>query len=79
MGIVRRGSMSGLMVDAENFVRTVVRLFPRAERPRVEDACRRISTKVSAWLGGQLLLAGIIGGTAALGLFLLLIVEDSPD
>ena len=60
-----------LMVDAENLVRTFVRLFPRTERPRVEDACRRISTKVSAWLGGQLLLAGIIGGTAALGLFLM--------
>ena len=60
-----------LMVDAETFVRTFVRLFPRAERSRVEDACRRISTKVSAWLGGQLLLAGIIGGTAALGLFLM--------
>lgn len=60
-----------LMVDAESFVRTFVRLFPRAERPRVEEACRRISTKVSAWLGGQLLLAGIIGGTAALGLFLM--------
>jgi predicted PurR-regulated permease PerM len=26
---------------------------------------------VSAWLGGQLLLAGIIGGSAALGLFLM--------
>ncbi len=60
-----------LMVDAENLVRAFVRLFPRAERPRVEDACRRVSTKVSAWLGGQMLLAGIIGGTAALGLFLM--------
>jgi predicted PurR-regulated permease PerM len=60
-----------LMVDAESFVRGFVRLFPRAERPRVEEGCRRISTKVSAWLGGQLLLAGIIGGTAALGLFLM--------
>lgn len=60
-----------LMVDAEKFVRAFVRLFPRTERPRVEDACRRISNKVSAWLGGQLLLAGIIGGTAALGLFLI--------
>ena len=58
-----------LMVDADNLVRTFVRLFPGAERPRVEDACRRISTKVSAWLGAQLLLAGIIGGTAALFLF----------
>jgi predicted PurR-regulated permease PerM len=37
----------------------------------VEDAARRISTKVSAWLGGQLLLGGIIGGSAALGLFLM--------
>lgn len=60
-----------LMLDADRFMHTFVRLFPRGERPRVEDACRRISTKVSAWLGGQLLLAGIIGATAALGLFLM--------
>ena len=60
-----------LMLDAERFRRRFVRLFPRAERQRVEDACQRISNKVSAWLGGQLLLAGIIGGTAALGLFLM--------
>lgn len=60
-----------LLVDADNIVRTFVRLFPRAERPRVEDACRRVSGKVSAWLGGQLLLAGMIGGSAAVGLFLM--------
>jgi predicted PurR-regulated permease PerM len=60
-----------LMLDAERFRHTFVRLFPRSERRRVEDACQRISTKVSAWLSGQLLLAGIIGGTAALGLFLM--------
>lgn len=60
-----------LLVDADRFVHGFVRLFPRPERPRVEEACVRISTKVSAWLGGQLLLAGIIGGTAALGLFLM--------
>ena len=59
------------MLDAERFAHGFVRLFPRSERPRVEDACRRVSTKVSAWLGGQLLLGGIIGGTAALGLFLM--------
>jgi predicted PurR-regulated permease PerM len=59
------------MLDADRFARSFVRLFPRAERSRVEDACRRVSTKVSAWLGGQILLAGIIGSTAALGLFLL--------
>lgn len=60
-----------LLVDSESFGHTFVRLFPRGERARVEDACRRVSTKVSAWLGGQLLLAGVIGGTAALGLYLM--------
>jgi predicted PurR-regulated permease PerM len=60
-----------LMLDADRFRRTFVRLFPRPERRRVEDACQRISNKVSAWLGGQLLLAGIIGSTAALALFLM--------
>jgi predicted PurR-regulated permease PerM len=59
------------LVDSESLVRTFVRLFPRSERKRVEDACRRVSTKVSAWLAGQLLLGGIIGATAALGLWLL--------
>jgi predicted PurR-regulated permease PerM len=60
-----------LLVDADNLVRTFVRLFPRPEHPRVEDACRRVSHKVSAWLGGQLLLAAIIGGTAAVALYLM--------
>lgn len=60
-----------LLVDSESFVATFVRLFPRGERARVEDACRRVSTKVSAWLGGQLLLASVIGGTAALGLYVM--------
>lgn len=60
-----------LLVDSESIVRTFVRLFPRSERARVLDACRRVATKVSAWLAGQLLLAGIIGTTAALGLWLM--------
>jgi predicted PurR-regulated permease PerM len=59
------------MLDAERFTLSFVRLFPRAEQARVKEGCRRISTKVSAWLSGQLLLAAIIGGTAALGLFLM--------
>ena len=59
------------LVDSSSLVRTFVRLFPRAERTRVEDACLRVATKVSAWLGGQLLLGAIIGTTAALGLWLL--------
>jgi predicted PurR-regulated permease PerM len=60
-----------LLLDAERLVRTFVGLFPRPERPRVERACRRVSSKVSAWLGGQLLLGAIIGTTAAIGLFLI--------
>ena len=59
------------MLDAERFRNTFVRLFPRVEQPRVAEGCRRISTKISAWLGGQLLLAAIIGTTAAVGLFLM--------
>ena len=60
-----------MMLDAESFVRQFVRLFPRPERKRVEEACRSVSMKVSAWLGGQVLLAGTIGATAAAGLFLM--------
>ena len=60
-----------LLVGGDDIVRLFVRLFPREKRARVEDACRRVTNKVSAWLGGQLLLGGIIGSTAALGLFLM--------
>jgi predicted PurR-regulated permease PerM len=60
-----------LLVDSSGLVRLIVRLFPREKRIQVDDACRRVTNKVSAWLGGQLLLAGIIGSTAALGLFLM--------
>ena len=60
-----------ILVDAENIVRTFVRLFPGSERTRVEGACRRVTAKVSAWLAGQVLLGAIIGSTAAVGLWLL--------
>jgi predicted PurR-regulated permease PerM len=60
-----------LLANSREIVRAFVRLFPRSERSRVEDACHRVTTKVSAWLNGQLLLAAIIGTTAAIGLWLL--------
>lgn len=60
-----------LLVDADAIVQTFLRLFPPARRPRVRDACQRVAVKVSAWLAGQLLLAAIIGTTAALGLWLM--------
>lgn len=57
------------LLESGSIVTSFVRMFPRGERSRVEDASRRVATKVSAWLGGQLLLGGIIGATAAVGLF----------
>jgi predicted PurR-regulated permease PerM len=60
-----------MLVDSQPLVRAFVRLFPFAERARVNDACRRITAKVSAWLGGQLVLAAVIGTTAAIGLWAL--------
>jgi predicted PurR-regulated permease PerM len=60
-----------LLVEAESILSMFVRLFPRRRRSRVEAVSREITRKVSAWLGGQLLLAAIIGTTAAIGLGLL--------
>jgi predicted PurR-regulated permease PerM len=59
-----------LLLDSRKLFRHFVALFPRGERERVEDASRRISSKVSAWLAGQLTLAAIIGTTAGFGLWL---------
>ena len=60
-----------LLVDFDMLVRFFIRLFPRPERARARDATHRVTAKVSAWLGGQLLLAAIIGSSAALGLWLM--------
>ena len=46
-------------------------LFPRKHRARVDAVSREAMLKVSAWLGGQLLLAGVIGATSAIGLWAL--------
>jgi predicted PurR-regulated permease PerM len=60
-----------LLLESESLFMGFTRLFPRAERPRVAAVAREISSKVSAWLNGQLILAGTIGLTAAIGLYLL--------
>jgi predicted PurR-regulated permease PerM len=60
-----------LLVDAAQLRASMIRLFPPARRPRADAASRAITVKVSAWLGGQLVLGGIIGATSALGLWLL--------
>jgi predicted PurR-regulated permease PerM len=60
-----------LLVDAANLRASMLRLFPRRQRERVDAASREVTIKVSAWLGGQLLLAGVIGVTSAVGLWAL--------
>ena len=60
-----------LLLDSRPMFKHFISLFPKAERPRVEDASHRISSKVSAWLAGQALLGAIIGTTAAIGLWAL--------
>lgn len=60
-----------LLVESESLVAAFVRLFARDDRHRVEIVAREVSTKVSAWLNGQLILAGSIGLSAALGLYLI--------
>jgi predicted PurR-regulated permease PerM len=60
-----------LLLDSRQLFRHFISLVPKAERDRIEDASRRISSKVSAWLAGQLFLGAIIGTTAAIGLKLL--------
>ena len=60
-----------LLVEAGSLRRFLLQLFPPARRPRVDAATRAITTKVSAWLSGQLFLGAIIGTTSAIGLWLL--------
>lgn len=60
-----------LLVDAGNIRQTLLRIFPQPQRTRVDVMTRAITVKVSAWLGGQLLLGGVIGVTSAIGLWLL--------
>ena len=60
-----------LLVDSANLRASMLRLFPRRHRERVDAASREVTLKVSAWLGGQLLLAAVIGATSAVGLWAL--------
>jgi predicted PurR-regulated permease PerM len=60
-----------MLVDSQLIFNFFVRLFPRRERARVTAILGTVTSKVSAWLGGQLLLALIIGLTSAVGLGLM--------
>lgn len=60
-----------ILIDSQNLLGGFLQLFPPERRGRVASVCREITVKVSAWLLGQLLLASVIGSTAAIGLWLI--------
>ncbi len=57
-----------LLVDSERLFNLFVRLFPPSQRQRVANVSELVAVKISAWLGGQILLGFIIGTTSAIGL-----------
>lgn len=60
-----------MLVDSWALRESALRLFPKKHRARADAASREVMVKVSAWLGGQMLLAGAIGSTSAIGLWAL--------
>jgi len=60
-----------LLIEGSTLFAGFARLFPRERRAEVLRAGAEISTKVSAWMTGQLILGGTIGATSAIGLYLL--------
>jgi predicted PurR-regulated permease PerM len=58
-----------MLVESRELFTFFVRLFPVKDRTRVGDISKTVTQKVSAWMGGQLLLSFIIGVTSAIGLW----------
>jgi len=58
-----------ILVDSANLRESLLRMIPKERRRRADLAAREVTVKVSAWLGGQLLLGIIIGTTSAIGLW----------
>jgi predicted PurR-regulated permease PerM len=58
-----------MLVESREIFSFFVRLFPVRQRSRVAFISNTVTQKVSAWLGGQLLLSSIIGVTSAIGLW----------
>jgi predicted PurR-regulated permease PerM len=59
------------LIEAGRLRESLLELFARRNRARADAATRDITVKVSAWLGGQLLLGLTIGVTSAIGLWLM--------
>ena len=60
-----------LLVESQGIFEFIVRLLPLERRQKVSEVSALVTTKVSAWLGGQILLGFIIGTTTAIGLALM--------
>jgi predicted PurR-regulated permease PerM len=60
-----------ILVDSANLRSSMLRLLPKERRARADQRAREVTVKVSAWLGGQLVLALVIGATSAVGLWAL--------
>ena len=58
-----------MLVESRSLFSFFVRLFPIKQRPRVAHISNTVAEKVSAWLGGQLVLSLIIGVTSAIALW----------
>ena len=58
-----------MLVESREILSFFVRLFPAHQRRRVATVSHAVTQKVSAWMGGQLLLSLIIGLTSAFGLW----------
>lgn len=57
-----------LLIESESLLRWISRFFPAHKRSQVSAAAAESVTKVSAWLRGQLTLAGVMGAFSAIGL-----------
>jgi predicted PurR-regulated permease PerM len=60
-----------ILVDSANLRSSFLALVPKERRARADARSREVTVKVSAWLGGQLLLGFTIGATSAIGLWAL--------
>jgi predicted PurR-regulated permease PerM len=60
-----------MTVDGENILDYVIVFFPLARQAQTRRITTNIADRLSHWVVGQLLLAGVIGGVAGLGLGLL--------
>ena len=58
-----------MLVESGAVFAVFVRLFRVRHRARVAAISQTVTVKVSAWLGGQLLLSAVIGGSSAVALW----------